>query len=68
MGLWDNIFKTATDHTFLKVFEWREDGSSKIVHKHPTRDAVITNGSKIKSTNAFHSSGVSMPPCLPPLL
>ncbi len=47
MGLWDNIFKTATDHTFLKVFEWREDGSAKIVHKHPTRDAVITNGSKL---------------------
>ncbi|MEC7988271.1 MAG: SPFH domain-containing protein [Myxococcota bacterium] len=47
MGLWNNIFNTASDHTFLKVIEWREDGSPKIVHKHPTRDAVITNGSKL---------------------
>ena len=47
MSLWNSIFNTAKDHTFLKVFEWREEDGSTIIHKHPTRDAVVTNGSKL---------------------
>ena len=47
MSFFSNLFNTAKDHTFLKVFDWKEDGSNKIIHKHPNRDSVITNGSKL---------------------
>ena len=47
MSFFSNIFNTAKDHTFLKVFDWKEDKSQKIVYKHPSRDSVITNGSKL---------------------
>ena len=47
MSFFSSIFNTAKDHTFLKVFDWKEDKSQKIVYKHPSRDSVITNGSKL---------------------
>jgi membrane protease subunit (stomatin/prohibitin family) len=69
MSLFSNIFNTAKDHTFLKVFDWKEDGSPKIVYKHPSRDSVITNGSKLVVAEGqmaiFQKEGVFSDPFSP---